>query len=399
MTDTDTVGITVNAVNDVPLNSVPAAQSLDEDTSLVFSILNGNQISVSDLDLGGGDLQVTLGVNDGTLTLAQTLGLSFTVGNGTADSTMTFTGTAASINAALDGMSFDPGTDFNGAVTLTLATDDQGNTGSGGALTDTDTVGITVNAVNDVPLNSVPAAQSMDEDALLVFSTLNGNLISVSDLDVGGADLQITLAVNDGTLTLAQLVGLSFTVGDGTADSTMTFTGTAASINAALDGMSFDPNADFNGAVTLTLATDDQGNTGSGGALADTDTVGITVNAVNDAPLSTVPVAQNVDEDGSLVFSILNGNLISVSDLDLSGADLQVTLGVNDGTLTLAQTLGLSFTVGDGSADSAMTFTGTAASINAALDGMSFDPNADFNGAVTLTLATDDQGTPVRAER
>ena len=160
----------------------------------------------------------------------------------------------------------------------------------------------------------------------------------------------------------------------------MTFTGTAASINAALDGMSFDPNADFNGAVTLTLATDDQGNTGSGGALADTDTVGITVNAVNDAPLSTVPVAQNVDEDGSLVFSILNGNLISVSDLDLGGADLQVTLGVNDGTLTLAQTLGLSFTVGDGSADSTMTFTGTAASINAALDGMSFDPNTDFNG-------------------
>ena len=138
-------------------------------------------------------------------------------------------------------------------MTLTLTTDDQGNTGSGGALADTDTVGITVNAVNDAPLNSVPAAQSMDEDALLVFSTLNGNLISVSDLDVGGADLQVTLGVNDGTLTLVQTLGLSFTAGDGSADATMTFTGTAASINAALDGMSFDPNADFNGAVTLTL--------------------------------------------------------------------------------------------------------------------------------------------------
>ena len=251
---------------------------------------------------------------------------------------MTFTGTAASINAALDGMSFDPNADFNGAVTLTLATDDQGNTGSGGALTDTDTVGITVNAVNDVPLNSVPAAQSLDEDALLVFSTLNRNQISVSDLDLGGADLQVTLGVNDGTLTLAQTLGLSFTVGDGSADSTMTFTGTAASINAALDGMSFDPDADFNGAVTLTLTTDDQGNTGSGGALTDTDTVGITVNAVNDAPLNTVPSAQSMNEDASLVFSTLNGNLISVSDLDVGVADLQVTLGVNDGTLTLAQT-------------------------------------------------------------
>ena len=47
----------------------------------------------------------------------------------------------------------------------------------------------------------------MDEDASLVLSTLNGNQISVSDLDVGGADLQVTLGVNDGTLTLAQTAG------------------------------------------------------------------------------------------------------------------------------------------------------------------------------------------------
>jgi hypothetical protein len=37
-----------------------------------------------------------------------------------------------------------------------IVTSDQGNTGRGGTLSDTDTVNITVNAVNDAPVNSVP---------------------------------------------------------------------------------------------------------------------------------------------------------------------------------------------------------------------------------------------------
>jgi sugar lactone lactonase YvrE len=118
-------------------------------------------------------------------------------------------------------------------------------------------------AVNTAPVNTVPGAQSVDEDNTLVFSTGNGNAISVSDSDVGGADLKVTLSVNDGTLTLSQTTGLTFSTGDGTADTTMTFTGTQANINAALEGMSFTPDADFNGAVTLTLTTNDQGNTGT----------------------------------------------------------------------------------------------------------------------------------------
>ena len=72
----------------------------------------------------------------------------------------------------------------------------------------------------------------------------------------------------------------------------MTFTGTLANLNTALAGLAFQPTANFNGAATLTIATNDQGNTGSGGALADTDTVAITVAAVNDAPVNSVPTAR-----------------------------------------------------------------------------------------------------------
>ena len=70
----------------------------------------------------------------------------------------------------------------------------------------------------------------------------------------------------------------------------MTFTGTLANINTALNGLSFAPTANYNGAASLQIVTNDQGNTGSGGALTDTDTVNITVIAVNDAPVNSVPV-------------------------------------------------------------------------------------------------------------
>ena len=137
---------------------------------------------------------------------------------------------------------------------------------------------------NVAPVNTVPAAQTVNEDTALVFSSANGNAITVSDADAGTINaMQVTLSVTNGVLTLGGVAGLSFSSG-ANGSATMTFTGTIASINTALNGLRFDPTADFNGAATLTLDTNDQGNTGAGGAQSDNDTVAITVNAVNDAP-------------------------------------------------------------------------------------------------------------------
>src|SRR5207253_3107403 len=153
-------------------------------------------------------------------------------------------------------------------------------------------VNITVNAVNDAPVNSVPAAQTINEDNVLTLSSGGGNAISISDVDAGSSSVRVQLLASNGTLTLSGTTGLSFTVGDGTADSTMTFTGTMSAINTALDGMTFTSTANFNGTGSVQIATNDQGNTGSGGSLSDTDVVSVTVNAVNDAPVNSVPAAQ-----------------------------------------------------------------------------------------------------------
>src|SRR5262249_46944979 len=161
---------------------------------------------------------------------------------------------------------------------LTVTTNDQGNTGSGGALGDTDTVAITVNAVNETGRATGRATQTMNEDGALTLSAATGNAISIGDVAAGSSSLQGKLAVANGVLNLGGTSGLTVS-GNGTG--TVVVTGSLANINTALNGLAFHPNANYNGSANLTVTTNDQGNTGSGGALSDTDTVAITVNAVN----------------------------------------------------------------------------------------------------------------------
>jgi hypothetical protein len=388
--DTDAVVITVTGVNDLPVNTVPGPQSGSENTSLVFSSAGGNAISVSDIDAGSSPIQVSLAITDGTLSLAGTSGLTFSSGDGTADSTMTFSGTLADINAALNGLSYTPTPNFGGPATLTVTSNDLGSTGSGGSLSDTDTVALNINSVNDAPTNTVPGPQTTNEDTSLVFSSTIGNAISITD-DAGSNPIQATLSVTSGTLTLAGTSGLTFS-GGANGSSTMTVSGTLAGINAALNGLIYTPPAHFNGSATLTITTSDLGHSGSGGPLGDSDTVDIAISSENDAPINTVPGTQTTNENTSRVFSNGNGNAISITDIDAGTNPIEVTLAVTGGTLSLAGTSGLAFSTGDGVADSTMTFTGTLADINTALNGLTYTPAADFGGSVSLTIASNDLG-------
>jgi hypothetical protein len=81
------------------------------------------------------------------------------------------------------------------------------------------------------------------------------------------------LKATDGTLTLSGTSGLSFITGDGTGDALMTFTGSIADINAALNGMS---NLAF-GSGVIEITTNDLGHNGAGGPLTDIDTIQVTV--------------------------------------------------------------------------------------------------------------------------
>jgi VCBS repeat-containing protein len=160
-------------------------------------------------------------------------------------------------------------------------------TASAGVTPGTQNIAITVTNVNEAPVNAMPGAQTTLEDTNRVFSSGNGNQISISDPD-GDVNVQVTLSASNGTLSLSGVLGLVFTTGDGTADTTMTFTGKVSDINLRLNGLIFDPNDNYySGSPTtdaISITTNDQGNTGSGGAQQDADTVAIDVDPVNDAP-------------------------------------------------------------------------------------------------------------------
>src|SRR5262249_55402774 len=198
---------------------------------------SGNAISISDVDAGSSSVQVTLAVTNGVLNLAGTSGLTVS-GNGTG--TVVVTGSLTNINTALNGLTFQPNANYNGSANLTVTTNDQGNTGSGGALSDTDTVAITVNPVNDAPVNSVPAAQTMNEDGTLTFSSAGGNAISISDVDAGSSSVQVTLAVTNGILNLAATTGRPVSR-NGTR--TVVVTGSLANLNTSLNTSAFQTHA------------------------------------------------------------------------------------------------------------------------------------------------------------
>ncbi|MFC1762729.1 FG-GAP-like repeat-containing protein, partial [Planctomycetota bacterium] len=159
---------------------------------------------------------------------------------------------AASFTLNSDGsFTYTPTAGFDGEDSFTYKANDGSNDSN------TVTVTLTVSGDSDSPVNTVPGGQTTNVDTAKVFSSGNGNQISITDVDAGSDDNEVTLSVTNGSLTLAGITGLSFTVGDGTADTTMTFRGTASAINTALDGLSYSPTASFSGSATLTLSTKD----------------------------------------------------------------------------------------------------------------------------------------------
>src|SRR5690606_7658537 len=134
-------------------------------------------------------------------------------------------------------LTFTPTGNYNGPATIQVHVDDLGNTGSGGEQTASSTLNITVNAINDAPvITAQDHAITLDEDTPLTFSAANANLITLSDIDAGAGNVELTLSVDHGTLSLSQTVGLTFNAGaNGTAS--MTLTGSLVALNAAIDGL------------------------------------------------------------------------------------------------------------------------------------------------------------------
>jgi len=242
-------------------------------------------------------------------------------------------------------LTYTPAPDANGSTLVTVQVQDDGGTADGGMDTSPAQVfSLTILAMNDPPVNTVPGNQVAAEDTALVFSTGNGNPVSVADVDAGSNPVQVTLTATNRVLTLGGTAGLTFTTGDGTADPTLTFTGPLAAINAALDGLVFQPTPDFHGLGNLEITTDDLGNTGAGGPQSVTNTVAITVTPVNDAPVAQ-DNAYTVDEDTVLTVPA-TGVLGNDTDADGDILHARLVQGPVFGALTLNEDGSFTYTPG-----------------------------------------------------
>ena len=332
--------ITVAPTNDAPVNTLPSTAQITEDT---IYVINSTYVRVTDVD--GDVLTTKIEMANGTLTLVNMAGVTVT-GNGTGS--VQIVGLAASINAALNNASFKPLADFNGTINATVTTTD-----SHGA-SDVDTIAIAVGAAPDI----VSDAAKTNEDTAVTIDVLGNDsfenagrvitAINTTPIVEGGS----AVAVTGGTVALVggQLV--------------------------------FTPTLNFNGTVP------DFFYTVTSGGVTETAKVSVTVDAVNDAPVNTVPGAQSATEDQAKAIVGL-----SVNDVDGNLASTQ--LSVAHGALTLSLAGGATISAG-ANGSGTLTLSGTQAQINAALATVSYKGNADYNGSDSLTIVSrDSAGVPL----
>ncbi|MCT7977846.1 DUF4347 domain-containing protein [Laspinema olomoucense] len=293
----------LSAVSVTTGSSLPPL-SVDEDTSLVIP-----GISVADADAGTNPITVTLTASYGTLTVNSGVAGGVTGGNITANGTnnVTLTGTVSQINKVLAdaaGLLYKGLTDFNGSDTLTVITHDGGNSGSGG-FTDTKTVNITVNSVNDAPVLTLPTNQVVNQSVNLAIPG-----ISVADVDAGTQPLQVTLSANNGFLTFTNSTNLTFINGDGSGDGAMSFTGTLSDINSALNTLIYQSGANYSGADTINIVVNDLGNTGAVGPLEVSGNIPITVNPKGVLTLGEHSVSRILDQFPPASTSVPNDTVL-----------------------------------------------------------------------------------------
>lgn len=339
---------------------------------------------VEQATLKGATVAITGGFTAGdTLAFTPTGSITGTYNSGTGILTLSGNGTLAEYQAVLD------------SVTFSAAGDDPDNGGAnptrtisftvfdGLTTSDPATTIVTVQAVNDEPVNVVGAGASTSEDSAGV--AITG--LSVSDVD--SSALTVTLAVGRGTLNVATVGGGAAVSGNGTAS--VQLSGTQAEINLTLSapgGVTYTPNPNANGPDSLTMTSDD-------GTDTDTDAVGIGVAAVNDAPTvagdGTEQAPDIVEEEpsptGETVASLFGGQYSDAADQVSGGSSADAFAGV---AVTANGSSGATgqWQYHDGVAwvDIGPASSGAAVLLSASTS-IRFNPAVDFVGAApTLTV-------------
>ena len=271
---------------------------------------SSNENSTADDHLGFGAGKQISGTISGT---------NITVSWNAATETLTMSGydTIAHYQTALAGLTYwatgDNPTNYGANTSRTITwTIDDGTQGVLAGSVNSTTTTINIAAVNDAPVNTVSSATG-NEDSNIAVTGLH-----ISDVDANPASdvVTVSLSVTKGVLNLLTNVVNGLTSGgvSGNGTASVTLTGTQNQINATLaaaNGVVFTGSANANGAATLTVVTNDNGHTGSGGAQSDSDNYTITIIPVNDPHTGGVNITGTATEN-----QVLTADTATLADPD-----------------------------------------------------------------------------------
>lgn len=253
--------IDIIQVNDAPEIIIPAVFTVIEDTTTPLS-----NFSLMDNDAGTESIELQIEVGRGVMEARESSVI--TVSN-TNTSMISLVGSIPALNSfiASEGILYTPKDNDVANVQIDFVVNDLGNTGSGGSQMVNDSAIISINGENDAPIVTAPDTQILKRDEFLSFNSANANAITLEDIDAETGDLRLELKVNNGSLNLASLDGLTFLSGDGSNDNLMVIEGTLSDLNAALNNLTYSPPGGYVGTAEINIDVNDQGNSGSGEAL------------------------------------------------------------------------------------------------------------------------------------
>ena len=351
----------INTLDDIYYDQI---EEFIFDDGTVLTIQEMKDLILSPPDSGDVDLGAMLEDESMIITKAQLLvNSSDADGDVLSVSALTVAaGVGVLVDNGDDTWTFTPVADFNGDnIEFSFTVFD-------GIATDTATATLDVTNVNDIPVAMSDDGFETDEGVSIIILASD---LFVNDSDIDGDDLTIT-SVQDVVNGSANLNGNGDVV--------------------------FTPTVDYNGAASFAYTISD----GNGGS--NTASVELSINAVNDAPVSGDVDLGAMFEDGSLIItkaqllansSDIEGDILSVSALTVaSGAGVLVDNGDDTWTFTPvadfnADDIEFSFTVSDGVAsDTAIaTLDVTAANdIPVAANDDSFSTNE----GVSITILASD---------
>ncbi|MBC7986552.1 MAG: tandem-95 repeat protein [Sphingomonadaceae bacterium] len=355
----------------------------DLDTPNTGDELAGAQVRISASFQSGAGHQDFLRINNLTSGTIGGSGIGYSYDQTTGVMTLTGAATVAEYQAALQ------------LVTFSTSGDNITNYGAAGSRIVSASVfdgllysdelhnNVTVTGINDAPVNTIQAAAlGIGEDATNVVLSTSGNAISVFDADANPAtqNITVTLSVTQGALTILTNVAGGIVAGEITGGAngsgTITITTTQNKINAtlaALNGLLYNPIADYNGVDTLTIVTNDQGLNGNDPGLTGTPT------SEQDSDTRTINIAPVVDiaNDGGATSEDAAVNILVLA--NDSFENVEAITGVTQG------------------ANGAVTIHDNGTAGNTTDDYLVYTANADFNGTDSFQYTVTSGGVTEQA--